>query len=86
MQLVVHWCYTLGVVRSIDRLPIIECCGPVWSFTGWITQDFPPADGYSVRSFVQGQFQYSLPWFGGGKAPWIAIVVHGDGSYDWMWG
>ena len=44
--------------------------------------DFHGAGGSAVTSFVQAQFKYSLAWFQGGKAPWILINVHGDGTAE----
>ncbi|MGZ4380094.1 MAG: hypothetical protein ACXVZ2_02865 [Gaiellaceae bacterium] len=86
MGLQVHWCYSLGMVTSIEQTRLISCCAPLWSFAGWVTTDFPPAGGPSVRSFLQAQFKYSITWFGGSKTPWIVITVNGDGSYEWSWG
>ncbi len=86
IKLVVDWCYALGVVRSIEQHRYVECCGSAWAFDRWITTEYDGPGGASARSYVQAQFKYSLAWFQGGKAPWISITVHGDGTADRTWG
>jgi len=86
MTLQVHWCFASGIVTSIAQTPLVDCCGPFWFFNGWVTEAFGAAGSPSVRSFLQGQFRYSVLWFSGSKTPWIVITVHGDGSYELGWG
>ena len=86
IELDVHWCYALGLVTSIDQQRYVSCCGLAWWFDRWIATSYDGPGNESARSFVQAQFRYSLPWFQGGKAPWILIVVHGDGTAERSWG
>ena len=86
IELDVHWCYAFGLVRTIDQEKYVSCCGPAWSFDRWIATSFDAEGGTSASSFVQAQFKYAIPWFQGGKAPWILIVVHGDGTAERTWG
>jgi hypothetical protein len=86
IELDVHWCYGFGLVRTIDQYKFVSCCGLAWSFDDWLVTEFAPAGDASARSFVQARFKYSIAWFQGNKTPWIAIVVHGDGTADMAWG
>lgn len=81
----IDWCYNGAQITALLRRRTVDCCKPLWDFTGHIgNRTFGGIRRSSYFAYTQGRFRACAAWCFVTRTPWLSQRVFASGR--WRYG